>query len=1040
MPGVALLEGSEDPLALRSRVASARRLAPEVRIVVVFRDADVARAARLDDAVVLVAAPDAPFPVERVLLEHPDQRYAFYPAGADLTAPAWDDVAVDHPVIAPSVLAADLPSSGVLQHTRPTLAWLSNRGALERLSRLPLFPQLADAVGAADEATGVGLRSARAARRSSLPVMSREAGSLSRRSSLAVLIPHYECEPYLRRCLGSIVAQTRPADAVVVVDDGSREPPVAAVSAFPGVTLLRSDRNAGPYELIQHVIDRTDFDAYCFLDADDWCAEDRIEWTLLQAEASGAEMIGCQELSYVESRRQFVGSCYGQDVTFGMLAAPSYSLLHPSSIVSRALLTRIGGFAGLPFGADFELQSRAVFAGRVLNTDRFSYFRRIREGSLTTAPATGLQSEARRRLHAAIVGRWRQNIEARRSGAPLDLSPLQPPKGVTLTHLRGPRLALGPVLRAPAAPEADRAPELDPATRYVARRIGRSLVRLGDPTTQLLDSCRSLATPAEIVRAFVKDAPRRAVSESACHERLRDAHARGALMSEEALRREIAARLVPATPPPISAVCIPTSGDERRRAHALACIEATAAGLRALHRSTPLCVHDDHGTEGDDRMEGRLAALARRLGQPIRFASTGRKRRFARALAERTGAPAEVVRFALFGDARVRCSVGANRNGILLDQAGGRFVSIDDDVLAGRVRPRARGGPATEVTSDVPDACWFEDFGGELGEDLRDIVAEHDDVLGRSPWRTLLDAARPLDCRNMSERLRALLVSGKGLVRLSYTGMVGDCALPDPARLWLLGGPSRQRFLGSVARPAGDPRAILRVAAALTLTDNTASAYGLSMGVDATAPLPPFFPVLTGEDFLFARMALRFDPGAVVAHLPVVVEHRPPHERPFSRDAAVLSGGETLTATVMSALLTLVAPHEPFEDPSGQHARVTRGLRELGALEVDELAGVIDEIIRAGKQGYVERAQQLLRAHDFAPLPWSRDLLDQLAVTERRLQSSERLAPADIGGEAPIGVLRDLIRQFADLMAWWPSLLEAAQAMRFDGTPLSEAV
>src|SRR5262249_27929185 len=155
----------------------------------------------------------------------------------------------------------------------------------------------------------------------------------------------------------------------------------------------------------------------------------------------------------------------------------------------------------------------------------------------------------------------------------------------------------------------------------------------------------------------------------------------------------------------------------------------------------------------------------------------------------------------------------------------------------------------------------------------------------------------------------------------------GDCALPDPASLWLLRDESRRRYLESVRYGDADgARAMLRSPTSLTATDNTGSAYGLSMGIDAASLVPPFFPVLTGEDFLFARMSMRADFDAVLAHLPIIVEHRAPEARAFSRNAGILSGGATHTTTVMAALLPVVAPQAPFDDSRTHQLRVSHGL------------------------------------------------------------------------------------------------------------------
>lgn len=68
--------------------------------------------------------------------------------------------------------------------------------------------------------------------------------SQTRRSVLAVVLTHNAPES-LTRCLSSIGTQTRPPDAVVVVDNASDPPAVLPPSPL-SLTLLRSEYNGGP--------------------------------------------------------------------------------------------------------------------------------------------------------------------------------------------------------------------------------------------------------------------------------------------------------------------------------------------------------------------------------------------------------------------------------------------------------------------------------------------------------------------------------------------------------------------------------------------------------------------------------------------------------------------------------------------------------------------------------------------------------------------------------------------------------------------------
>jgi hypothetical protein len=129
------------------------------------------------------------------------------------------------------------------------IAWIASRDALDELR-----PEFQPSSWTLDD-----LALAFSQSRSPVKVLSAEipsqaidGGELKRRCSqestsrILVIIPHFRCEQWLDQCLFSILSQTRSPEGIVVVDDGSPEPPIDVVDQYPEVTLVAAEANVGP--------------------------------------------------------------------------------------------------------------------------------------------------------------------------------------------------------------------------------------------------------------------------------------------------------------------------------------------------------------------------------------------------------------------------------------------------------------------------------------------------------------------------------------------------------------------------------------------------------------------------------------------------------------------------------------------------------------------------------------------------------------------------------------------------------------------------
>lgn len=186
---------------------------------------------------------------------------------------------------------------------------------------------------------------------------------------VAVVVPVRDDPAGLAACLSALAAQTRPPDEVVVVDDGSREPPVVP----PGVRLVRQPprtsyaaRNVGIAACAGADVDRR-ADVVAFTDADCRPAPDWLERAVAALDESGTGVVagrvevlpahpgrpGAVELH--DARTSFPQREFVARWGFGATA---------DLVVRREVLDRVGPFrAELVSGGDAEWGERAAAAG-----------------------------------------------------------------------------------------------------------------------------------------------------------------------------------------------------------------------------------------------------------------------------------------------------------------------------------------------------------------------------------------------------------------------------------------------------------------------------------------------------------------------------------------------------------------------------------------------------------------------------------------------------------------------------------------------------
>ncbi|MCJ7933644.1 MAG: glycosyltransferase [Chryseobacterium sp.] len=116
-------------------------------------------------------------------------------------------------------------------------------------------------------------------------------------STVSIIVPVYNVENYLTKCLDSLVNQSLQDIEIIVVNDGSTDHSGVIINEFaqryPGKIKAFTKENGGLSDARNFGIDRASGDYIGFVDSDDYIMKTMFEEMLLLAEKHQAEMVIC---------------------------------------------------------------------------------------------------------------------------------------------------------------------------------------------------------------------------------------------------------------------------------------------------------------------------------------------------------------------------------------------------------------------------------------------------------------------------------------------------------------------------------------------------------------------------------------------------------------------------------------------------------------------------------------------------------------------------------------------------------------------------
>ena len=385
---------------------------------------------------------------------------------------------------------------------------------------------------------------------------------------------------------------------------------------------------------------------------------------------------------------------------------------------------------------------------------------------------------------------------------------------------------------------------------------------------------------------------------------------------------------------------------------------------------------------------------------------------------------------------------GLARTVALLLSVGQRLLVLDDDIIC-EVHEPGRGENISfadnpRETGFYKDADEWSDLRASHGTDpfirhMRCLGSELSDALGAL-------GASSLTVENFKgARLDVLeRLNGQSPVLITECGSLGDAGTSKLNWLATLRGESLKRLLDSedTVDLALSKRRYWqgRNGAQISPRSNMSQLTGL----DNRGLLPPYIPIMRGEDRLFGDMVEFVFPQSVVVDNAFALPHLPIPEREWETSAQKFDTRQPFPAFAMNRV-------EENQDSSSAHEPMPR-LAALARL-FEELSGLTHEQVSAEYQdkrvlaksrqyAVLKEAQAAAEAIEIdVPERWSNFLQEGLDRLNRELLDNPVDAaikgyPDHLEGEALTQWWKQFWRTFGQAIRAWPSIRQAARQVR----------
>jgi hypothetical protein len=469
-------------------------------------------------------------------------------------------------------------------------------------------------------------------------------------------------------------------------------------------------------------------------------------------------------------------------------------------------------------------------------------------------------------------------------------------------------------------------------------------------------------------------------------------------------------------------------------------LSSMSDGWRPGSAEKAYVIDDSREAASQSKNRSIVDHVAARGHIPVTYFGRAEQEVFIRRLVANSPGYEESIRFlvdhALWRD---HFSGGLARNFALLLSLGKRLVVFDDDALFSLYEPDSPEGGATFCKGHRDVQCFAErtQWPGFVQNTGMDPVSGHLACLGKP----LLGALHTLGIQELApQSLAGTTVKELGEMHADSPVLVTQCGtLGHPgteANTWLID--LHQATLDRLTSSGDSVTQALR-------NDNlwmghqranfsTRANMSLVTGLDNRHDLPPYFPILRGEDRLFGNMLSYIHPGSVVMDYPWAMPHLPATRRERPLDGSDFTARRTFPG-FFHEWIRLQQEACLAESSADRLEHLSRSFANLGASSHRELVELYEDERLNDRTHTLKVLQERLSRDGDAPDEWVGFLKAGIRAVEQDLatdRSGTRLegSPQGVFDEELTKFWRGCWGRFAQALRAWPEIRAAAEGLQ----------